>query len=366
MNHLARIDRLKERLKEVDLDQIVISSLLNVRWLTGFTGSNALVLLGPDSVTLVTDSRYTEQAGQQVPDGVAIVMTGSAPGDRANDHLVRLAAERKMLGFESEHMTVSGREALGESISVAGAELELISTENVIAELRRVKDAEEIDALRTASCIADEALLAVLPWLRGGQTERRVARQLEWEMAERGSERPSFDTILASGPNGAKPHARPSGRILENGDLVVIDFGATVSGYGSDMTRTIVVGGTPTAEQSEWYENVLAAQQAGVSVATVGSSLRAIHETTLEHLAESGQAGVYQHGTGHGVGLYIHENPILSPRAEGTVEESMALTVEPGAYVTGVGGIRVEDLIITGLDGPETLTRFPKGLAPDS
>ncbi len=315
-------------------------------------------------MTLLTDSRYTEQAGQQVPAGVQIVVTSSAVGDRANDHVVRLAAERETLGFEADHMTVSGRDALAESISEAGSSVELVGTENLIADLRRVKDDDEIAALRTASRIADEALAAVLPMLRAGQTERRVARQLEWEMAERGSERPSFDTILASGPNGAKPHSRPSDNRLADGDLVVIDFGATVQGYGSDMTRTIVVGGTPTGEQSEWYGNVLAAQQAGVSAATVGSSLRAIHDVTLEHLSGSGQAGVYQHGTGHGVGLFIHESPILSSRAEGTVEESMALTVEPGAYVSGVGGVRVEDLIVTGPDGPEVLTRFPKGLVP--
>jgi Xaa-Pro aminopeptidase len=155
-------------------------------------------------------------------------------------------------------------------------------------------------------------------------------------------------------------------RELENGDLVVIDFGATVHGYGSDMTRTFVVGGEPTEAQSRWYENVLAAQQAGVAAASVGASLKGIHDTTVQHLSRSGQEGVYQHGTGHGVGLFIHENPILSPRSEGSVEASMALTVEPGAYVEGVGGIRVEDLIVTGIEGPEILTRFPKGLVPDA
>ncbi|MBT8241894.1 MAG: Xaa-Pro peptidase family protein [Acidimicrobiia bacterium] len=365
MNHQRRIERLRTRLTEDALQQMVISNLLNVRWLTGFTGSSGVVMVKPDTITLLTDSRYTTQAEEQVGSTVDVVVTGSADGERSNDHIAELAASAPRLAIEADHLTVAARNALATAISDSTIAVDFVETEGIVADLRRTKDDAEIDALRAASRIADDSLMAVRPWSLRGHTERSVARLLEWEMAERGSERVSFETILASGPNGAKPHARPSSRVLEDGDLVVIDFGATVNGYGSDMTRTFVVGGKPTAEQSRWYRNVLDAQQAGIETTTVGAPLSGIHETTVGHLRRSGQDGVYQHGTGHGVGLFIHENPILSPRSEGLVESSMALTVEPGAYVPEVGGIRIEDLILTGPDGPETLTRFPKGLAPE-
>jgi Xaa-Pro aminopeptidase len=365
MNHQRRIELLRNRLDEDALEQIVISNPLNIRWLTGFTGSSGVVMVRPDTVTLLTDSRYITQAGEQVGSSVDVLVTGSADGEGSNDHVAKLAADAPALAVEADHLTVVALNALVAALSDSGSAVSTVETEGIVADLRRTKDDAEIDALRAASRIADESLTAVRPWSLAGQTERFVARQLQWHMDQRGSERVSFETIVASGPNGAKPHARPSSRVLEDGDLVVIDFGATVNGYGSDMTRTIVVGGKPTPEQSLWYGNVLAAQRAGVEAATVGAPLRTLHDVTVDHLMRSGQDGVYQHGTGHGVGLFIHENPILSPRSKGSVESSMALTIEPGAYVPGVGGIRIEDLIVTGHGGPETLTRFPKGLVPE-
>lgn len=366
MNHERRMERVRQQLALDDVEQLLVTNLLNIRWLTGFTGSNAALVVRPDTVALLTDSRYTAQAGEQVPPAVHVIVTSTAIGDRSNDHVARLTGEGPTLALEADHVTVAARNTLEQALLESGNETVVVETENLIADLRRIKDPDEVDALRAASRIADEALMAVRPWTLAGQSERSAARLLDWEMAERGSERASFETIFASGPNGAKPHARPSMRELENGDLVVIDFGATVHGYGSDMTRTFVVGGEPTQAQSRWYENVLVAQQAGVAAASVGAPLKGIHDTTVQRLSRSGQEGVYQHGTGHGVGLFIHENPILSPRSEGSVEASMALTVEPGAYVEGVGGIRVEDLIVTGIEGPEILTRFPKGLVPDA
>ncbi|MFW2380238.1 MAG: M24 family metallopeptidase [Acidimicrobiales bacterium] len=364
MNHPARIQRLREVLSRDNLPQLLVTDLLNVRWLSGFTGSNGQLLVDVERAVLVTDSRYTDQAASEVPSAVTVEVASSSPGDRANDHLITLADEHPSLGIEGANFTVAALDGLTAALAEAGSTLDPVPTKNLVADLRQTKDAAEIAALKTACQIADGALADILPNLRAGVTERDLARQLEWQMAERGSERPSFQTIVASGPNGARPHARPSERMLENGDLVVIDFGATVDGYGSDMTRTLVVGGKPTNEQSEWYRCVLAAQQAGVAAAVVGAELRDVHHTTLDHLSDSGQAGVYQHGTGHGVGLFIHENPILSPSAEGSVESAMALTIEPGAYVAGVGGIRVEDLLITSPEGPEPITLFPKGLVP--
>ena len=362
MNHGLRVERLQLALQTVDCLQLLVSNPLNIRWLTGFTGSSGQVLVSSDGAALITDSRYTEQAGEEVSASIEVVTASSVAEDGPIDHLIgRSTADA--VGFEADHLTVTAMEEMRASISKAGSNLSLTPTSGVVAQLRRTKDADEVDALRSAAKIADDALVALLPKIRPGETELWLARLLEWEMAERGSERVSFSTILASGPNGAKPHARPSDRVLEDGDLVVIDFGATVHGYGSDMTRTLVVGGNPTAEQERWYNNVWAAQQVGVNTVQVGNELRSIHQATLDDLTQSGQDGVYEHGTGHGVGLFIHESPILSVRAEGVVAESMALTVEPGAYLPGVGGIRVEDLVITTASGPETLTNFPKGLA---
>lgn len=360
-NHARRQARLRAALEQRDLPALLLTDLLNIRWITGFTGSNARCLVQGDQVTLITDSRYEVQAAEQVGSPIDLVIAGTADGDRSDDHVARLVDSQR-LGFEADHLTVRELQALENRFGEDDRPPVICEpTDGVVAELRRRKDRSEIQRLTAAARIADEALGAIGEWLRPGVTERRAARQLEWEMAERGSERPSFPTILASGPNGAKPHARPSDRPLARGDLVVIDFGATVDGYGSDMTRTLCVG-SPTPAQEAWYQRVSEAQAAGVAAVQVGAELRTIDDVTRTALADSGQEGVYVHGTGHGVGLYIHEQPILSPRVEGVVEEGMALTVEPGAYVPGVGGVRVEDLVITGADGPQILTRYPKGL----
>ena len=362
MKYPDRLARLQATLSD-ESPSLLVSNPLNVRWLTGFTGSNGQVLVTSNAAWLMTDSRYREQAASEVPEPVDVVIASGASGDRVSDHVLERVSSPN-LGFEADVVTVNAAQEMQTAMSDTGSEVVLVPMVGTIAELRRQKDADEIDALRRAGRIADEALAALLPRVVAGETERTLARTLEWEMAERGSERASFNTIMASGPNGAKPHARPSDRVLESGDLVVIDFGATVEGYGSDMTRTLVVGAKPTADQERWYKNVWNAQQRGVELAQVGNELRSIHQETLGHLTESGQDGVYEHGTGHGVGLFIHENPILSDRVEGVVTEAMALTVEPGAYIPGRGGIRVEDLVITTTSGPETITNFPKGLAP--
>ena len=357
-----RLGKLRSAVLAAGHQQLLITDALNVRWLTGFTGSFGSVLVGPEEAVLITDSRYTVQAGEQLPDHVEAVIIGSDAGQRMTDLLSqRLRSDQ--LAFESDHITVSVLESLTTDLAESGAAAELVPTKDLTATLRRIKDTSEVDRLRRACGIADEALYAILDWIRPGVSEIRAARQLEWEMAERGSERPSFETILASGPNGGKPHARPSDRVMENGDMVVIDFGATVDGYGSDMTRTLVVGGKATAEQENWYQNVARAQAGGVAALAPGVDLKELHHITHSLLLETGQDGTYNHGTGHGVGLFIHEDPIISPRSETAAEVGMALTVEPGAYVQGVGGVRIEDLLMVTPSGTEPLTTFPKGLA---
>ncbi|NNF52848.1 MAG: aminopeptidase P family protein [Acidimicrobiales bacterium] len=357
-----RLARLRSAVVDAGHQQLLVTDALNVRWLTGFTGSFGSVLVNPDQAVLITDSRYAVQAGEQLPDHVEVVIVGSDSGQRVADHLAQLLSTDQ-LAYEADHMTVAALESLTMALTESGATAGLVPTKDLTATLRQIKDPSETERLRAACRIADDALYATLEWIRPGVTEIRAARQLEWEMAERGSERPSFDTILASGPNGGKPHARPSDRVMENGDMVVIDFGATVDGYGSDMTRTLVVGGKATAEQENWYQNVARAQAAGVEALAPGVHLNELHHTTRSVLLETGQDGTYNHGTGHGVGLFIHEDPIISPRSEGSAEVGMALTVEPGAYVEGIGGVRIEDLVLVSPSGAEPLTTFPKGLA---
>lgn len=357
-----RLLRLRSAVLAAGHHQLLVTDPLNIRWLTGFTGSFGSVLLSPDEVVLITDSRYTVQAGEQLPRHVGVVIIGSDAGHGFADHLSQRLSTNQ-LAYEADHITVFALESLTAALAESGTAAELVPTTALTAVLRRIKDTSEVERLRSACQIADAALHATLEWIRPGVSEIRAARQLEWEMAERGSERPSFETILASGSNGGKPHARPSERVMEYGDMVVIDFGATVDGYGSDMTRTLVVGGKATAEQENWYQNVARAQVGGVAALAPGIDLKELHHTTQSLLLETGQDGTYNHGTGHGVGLFIHEDPIISPRSETTAEVGMALTVEPGAYIQGVGGVRIEDLLMVTPNGSEPLTTFPKGLA---
>jgi len=355
MAHARRREVLRHQLRALDLDALLVTDLLNVRYLTGFTGSNAALLVdaeGEDRTVFCTDGRYDTQSQRQVPDLRRVI-------ERAGD--LRLAKEAKVarLGFESHVVTVDSHTALAE---VTGAD-RLHRVSRLVEGLRQVKDGTEVDALRTACAAADTALAGLFTdgGLRPGRTERQVARDLEGRMIEAGASGPSFDTIVAAGAHSAVPHHRPTETELCRGDLVKMDFGALVDGYHSDMTRTVVLG-EPAAWQRELYELVAAAQAAGRAALRPDADVREVDDAAREVIEAAGRGDEFLHGLGHGVGLQIHEAPALSPTGVGRLQAGMAVTVEPGVYLVGRGGVRIEDTLVVRDGEPELLTLTTKEL----
>ncbi|MGV0645170.1 aminopeptidase P family protein [Mycolicibacterium sp. XJ879] len=352
--------RLRDRLAAADLDAMLISNLVNVRYLAGFTGSNAALLVRVDkeAPVLATDGRYRTQAAQQVPDAEIVIDRACGP------HLARRAAADgvRRLGFESHVVTVDAHTALADA---AGDDVELVRAAGTVEGLREVKDAGEVALLRLACEAADAALADLVErgGLRPGRTEKEVRRELESLMLDHGADGPSFETIVAAGANSAIPHHRPTDAVLAAGDFVKIDFGALVSGYHSDMTRTFVLG--PIADwQREIYDLVAAAQRAGREALVPGTSLREVDAASRQVIADAGYADNFSHGLGHGVGLQIHEAPGIGAASAGTLLAGSAVTVEPGVYLPDRGGVRIEDTLVVGESGtPDLLTRFPKELA---
>ncbi|CAB4902392.1 MAG: M24 family metallopeptidase [Actinobacteria bacterium] len=352
MDHAGRRERLRAVLAERGLDAVLVTELLNVRYLTGFTGSNGALLVRADGADLFgTDGRYTTQAGTQVPDVELLVDRATATA------LARTATGR--LGYESHVVTVDGLRAL----TAAADGAELVSVQRAVEDLRAVKDDDEVDALRRACAVADRALaeLAVEGALRPGRTEREVGRELDARMLALGAEAVSFETIVATGANSAIPHHRPDGTELRSGDFLKLDFGATVDGYHSDMTRTLVLGHAADW-QTEVYALVQASQAAGRAALGVGVEVTAVDAASRDVIAAAGHGEHFTHGLGHGVGLEIHEAPGISALGAGTLAAGMAVTVEPGVYLPGHGGVRIEDTLVVTADEPELLTLTSKEL----
>jgi Xaa-Pro aminopeptidase len=313
---------------------------------------------------LVTDGRYREQARQESTDaGLDLPIAISRdPWPVLADALGSagwIGAGR--IGIEAHHLTVSQRDALADAVAA-----ELVAVPPIVDIARQHKDPQELAHLRRAAAIADAALAVCGPSIvaGGGMTERRFARDLDAAMLDGGADGLSFDTIVASGPNSARPHHRPSDRTIEPGDLVVIDFGAAVEGYGSDMTRTLVCGGAPTPEQTALYDAVAEAQAAGVAAVAEGVESVEIDRVCRSVLDRHGLADAFVHGTGHGIGLEIHEQPIVSATSVGILRADLVITVEPGAYLPGFGGVRVEDSVVVTATGCDPITLSPKGLVP--
>ncbi len=356
----ARRDRLRALAIARDLDAILVSSLVNVCYLTGFTGSNAALLVGSDGVdVLATDGRYTTQAGGQAPDLELLIERACAPA------LARRAtgSGAVRLGYESHVVTVDGLEVLQGAAAGDRSGSEFCSVGPAVEALRSIKDAAEIESLRAACAIADQALagLIVDGGIRAGLSERAVGRDLDNRMLRLGAESVSFETIVATGANSAIPHHRPADDLLTNGDFLKLDFGATFAGYHSDMTRTFVLG-TPADWQKEIYELVATAQRLGREALTVGASVADVDAAARTPIVEAGHGADFSHGLGHGVGLEIHEAPALSALGAGSLQADMAVTVEPGVYLAGRGGVRIEDTLVVGTDGPDLLTLTSKEL----
>lgn len=354
---LAAIDtahhlgRLRAAVSDQGADGAIVTSLTNIRWLSGFTGSNAVLHLTTDAATLITDGRYAEQAPQQLAAAGLDVDVRVTPD--ALEVLTDLAATGR-LAVEADDLSWAGHERWRAAL---GADLTPLATPMV--ELRARKDAGELDRIRHAAAIADAALADVVPMLADEPTEREIALELEVGMRRRGATSSAYETIVAAGPNAALPHARPTDRTIRAGDLVIIDVGALYDGYRSDMTRTFVVG-EPTAEQERLLEVVREAQRLGVEVVRDGVAAVDIDRTCRGYITGAGLGPQFSHGTGHGVGLDIHELPAVNARATATVHDTMVVTVEPGVYLPGEGGVRWEDLLIVGSEGAEAVTHSPK------
>jgi Xaa-Pro aminopeptidase len=354
----GRRDRLRERAARQGWDAVLVTNLLNVRYLTGFTGSNGALLLRTDGGDLFgTDGRYTTQAGVQVPDLELLVDRSTVMA------LTKAAAGVGTIAYESHDVTVDGLRAMEGLLADEDSDAVLVSGGRSVERLRQIKDDDEVEALRRACAVADRALaeLAAEGALRPGRTELQVGRELDARMLTLGAESPSFETIVATGANSAIPHHRPDGTVLRDGDFLKLDFGATVDGYHSDMTRTLVLGHAADW-QREVYDLVAAAQAAGRAALAVGAEVSAVDAAARDVIAAAGHGDHFTHGLGHGVGLEIHEAPGISALGAGRLGAGMAVTVEPGVYLPGHGGVRIEDTLIVTEDGPELLTLTSKEL----
>lgn len=342
---------------DFDIDGFLTVAPHHVAWLSGFTGSNAGLLVARDNQALATDGRYTVQAANEAPDVelVSARNTGVA--------LLRRAAEFgiKRLGVEAELITAQTLEQLR---SAAPTSVTIVPVAGVVAKQREVKSDSELAALRAVARIAVVAFeeLVAAEIVTPGISERQVAAELEYRMRLHGADRPSFDTIVASGPNSAKPHHGASDRIIAAGDLVTIDFGAYAGGYNSDMTRTLFAGGAAAApaRAREIYNIVWEAQTAGVAAARAGVSLVEVDKVCRTIIEDAGFGEQFVHSTGHGIGIEVHEAPYAARTGTGTLQPGMTLTIEPGIYVPGFGGVRIEDTLIITETEPEVITPLPK------
>ncbi len=351
----ARLAALRGAMAEADLPALLVSDPLNRRYLTGFTGSAGWLLVTPADTWLLVDGRYEEQAA------------GEARGCRLAcyrerqelyEKLAELVGGEGRLAFEADAVSVALRDALQDKLTGVA----LVPARGLVERLRAVKDAGEVAAVRRAVAVAEQAWGAVADLVAPGRTERELAVELECALRRLGADAPAFETIVLAGAASALPHGRPGERRLRTGDLLLCDFGARVDGYHSDMTRTAVPLGEPDGRQEEIHAAVLAAQRAALSALRPGATGGQVHAAAAGVLEEAGLGDRFVHGTGHGVGLAIHEAPRLGKDSEDVLLPGMVVTVEPGVYIPGWGGVRVEDMALVTADGCLLLTGLSRHL----
>ncbi|HWD74775.1 MAG TPA: Xaa-Pro peptidase family protein [Solirubrobacteraceae bacterium] len=351
----ARADRLAARLPDMGADLLMVTSLVNVRYLTGYTGSNGLALIGPDTRLFFTDFRYTEQSAAEVDSAferrISTLDLFDGVADALPDEPVRL-------GFEDANLTFRSHRRLRELVPQS---VELVAAGDSVESLRAVKEPGEIERIVAATAVADAALRQVIEQGLVGRTEIEVATALERAMRDLGAKRPSFDSIVAVGPHGALPHAQPRDVEIPAGELVVIDWGAELDGYCSDCTRTLATG-EPSETAREIYALVLEAQLAGLEAVRAGVGGRDADAAARRVIDAAGHGEHFGHGLGHGVGMEIHEGPRLSQRSDSVLEAGNVVTVEPGVYLPGRFGVRIEDLVVVTETGCDILTSVPKDL----
>lgn len=357
MDYAARRDRLRNAAHELQLAAIVITTPANVRYLSGFTGSNGAVVVGPtrDADRLATDFRYFTQAQTECAE-LPVVPSKSSVLESATHWCVEQGHTPS--GFESNHVTVRQLEQLHKIVSPA----DLVATDQLVEQLRLAKDDAERALIARACAISDAALARLIDEIRIGQTERDIARRLSWLMLEEGADADSFESIVAAGEHSAIPHHSPTDRPVVEGDFLKIDFGALVAGYHADETRTFVVGRAAAAWQLEIHDLVAAAQRAGIDALKPGADVRDVDAAARSVIMDAGYGDYFGHGLGHGVGLDIHEVPFLGATSTGILSVGTPITVEPGVYLPGRGGVRIEDTLVVGPDEPVSLTTTTRDL----
>jgi Xaa-Pro aminopeptidase len=346
----ARVDRLAAAVADKGLDALLITNMANLRWATGFTGTNGVAIVGPAVRLFMTDFRYVDQAAEQVPDYERV---------RAGQNLLVDVAGRLSgrVGFEDATMSVRSHGRLAE----AAGEVELVGASGIVEALREVKDAHEIEIMRAAARIADQAYEELAERGIDGRTEKQIGADLEVRMRQLGADDRSFPAIVASGAHGALPHAVARDVAVERDTLMVVDMGCVVDGYASDCTRTFATGSLDD-EAMAIYDLVARAQLAGLEAVRAGADCRAVDSAARDIIAEAGHADHFGHGLGHGVGLEVHEAPRLAQSADGSLAAGNTVTVEPGVYLPGKLGVRIEDLVAVTGDGCEIISGFTKSL----
>lgn len=348
-----RRSRLEPLFEELNLDAVLVTDLKNIRYLCGFSGSEGALLISSSAAWFLCDSRYTEQAASEVQ------------GAEVRECVLRLEALQalafenglKRIGFEAAHTSVRAFR----KISAALNEVELVELGPVFDDIRTCKDSLEIDLLAAVAKLASQSLTAILPLIQPGVRESEIALELEFEMRRRGADGRAFDFIVASGVRGAMPHGRASDKVIQSGELVTIDFGALKDAYHSDETVTVACG-EPGARAREIHAIVREAHDLAIQRVRPGIFCKDLDAVARDHIREHGYGDYFGHGLGHGVGLEIHEQPTLSPRSEAVLEEGMVVTIEPGIYIPGFGGVRIEDTLVVTAEGYRVLTSADKQL----
>jgi Xaa-Pro aminopeptidase len=351
----GRLARLRAKMAENRLDAVLVTMMDNVRYLSGFTGSTATALISQSDAILLVDSRYTQQATEQCGNFQVEEYSDSALAAAA-DEVAGLNVPR--LVFEADHVSYANHRRLR---GLLPPRVRMVPNVRLIDDLRLVKDAQEIDAIERAIAISDKVFEEIVGWIKPGVTEREVAIELDFRMRRHGADKPSFDTIVATGPHAALPHAQPSDRILESGQLVKMDYGAEVDQYPSDITRTVSLG-KPDAKQREVYDTVLAAQLKAIDAVRPGVAGKDVDAVARDHIASAGYGEYFGHGLGHSLGRGVHDGPGLSRTSTVVMEPGMVMTVEPGIYIPGWGGVRIEDDVLVTETGCRILTKATKEL----
>lgn len=367
----ARHAKLRHAVAGAGLDGLVVTHLPNVFYLTNFLGTAGIAVAMRDRLHLLLDFRYASAAKEMWDTPHGCPDAEIVPVERTYDETLAALLKKlqpKRLGIEGNHVSVNRVTQLTKSV---GAAMELVPTDGMVEKLRIIKDAHEIEMLRCGGRLLSPVAVDIINDVKPGMTEQELAAKIDWRIKSAGFERCSFETIVASGPNSALPHAHPGERVLREGDLVVLDFGGVYGGYCVDLTRTVALG-EPNADMARVYQAVLDAQKAAIAAVRPGVRAGDIDAAARSTLARHSLAEAFGHSTGHGLGVEIHETPRIGPRREATgdapappdeaIEPGMVFTIEPGAYLPGWGGVRIEDDVLVTSDGVEVLTNVPKSL----